>query len=325
VTILKVRGPATGARTLRAFTALVGALASELDAVVYDMETRDLWSARSWAEKRAGGFDGELPVAARHITIHSYAVDGGIRSVTLGMAKLGLPDVAMIGYTHGRDTWSLVNAVCQWMVENRAVATGGQIPLDLRKLRAATFRDPLLANLGRGATGAAEIRIGVAERQEGDAENRLMQLTFEGSPGAPAERQMRVLTQIFGADRIVDVRSGDEAMAAASRKAKAGLPRFKRAFAERKVGENFKVKVGFPAGERSLEFMWIELRAWKGSELEGVLESEPSYVEALRRGAFVKVREGDVYDWIWYRADGSREGNETGKILEEREGAAGGD
>lgn len=322
VTIVAVRGPRAGSRTLRGFTTLVGALATELGSVVYDTDTRDLWSASSWAKERVEeGFRGELPVVDHQIAIHSYRTDDGIRSVTLGMSKLALPDVVVEdGQTQSTSTEWLVHAVCQWMAERGSLAVAGRIPLELRKLQATPLRDRLLKKPGRGAIGAAEVSVAVGRRDSGDAENPLMEITFEGAPGQRGERQMALLTRLFGAaDQVSSAPAGDAELSEASRRARAALPTFKRAFANRETGERFMVKLPFRGGGET-EYMWLEVRAWKGAVVEGVLQDEPFRIKGLRRGARLKVDEGEIYDWLWNRADGSTEGGETSRILEQREG-----
>jgi hypothetical protein len=42
------------------------------------------------------------------------------------------------------------------------------------------------------------------------------------------------------------------------------------------------------------------------------------WVKGLKPGSPVTVNESDVFDYIWIKPDGSREGNETGKILLEK-------
>jgi uncharacterized protein YegJ (DUF2314 family) len=66
--------------------------------------------------------------------------------------------------------------------------------------------------------------------------------------------------------------------------------------------------------------MWVEVTKWHEKEIEGLLASDPHYVKSLRAGSRVRVKLADIYDYIFRKADGTLEGNETGKILERRSG-----
>lgn len=320
-TFLAVEGPTAGGRTLRAFTKLAGALAADLGAVVFDLESRDLWDPPSWTRLRAGGWDAGVPVVDDHIAIHVYEQDGALRSVTLGMAKLGLPDVVVNGHARSSRMELLVRAVCQWLAENRALPAPGRIPLELSRVKLRALRELLVADLGKGTAGKVDLTVVAGRREEGDAENDLLELSFGGFPGGPTERQAAILTRLFGsADEVQNASADDAALLAASRRAKAALPRFRQGFTRRQPGELFLVKVPFRSARGQVEYMWVEVQSWNGRELRGVLQGEPVLVEGLREGAPVKVAEGEVYDWYWRHADGAREGGETTRILQEREG-----
>lgn len=322
VTEVMAVGSSEKAATLRGLMALTGAAARELGAVVHDPETRELLDVPAFEAMRGRAFAGPVPAAPELVVIHAYRQGAGLRSVSLGMSKLGLPDVVVNGHTHGdgRSVGWLVNAVCQWMVENGALPTPGRIPLDFRKLRPTPLRERLLANPKRGATGAAEVGVAVGRREEGDAENALMELTFAGFPGGPTERQDALLARLFGAeDEISYAPHDDAALEAASRRARKALPGFKAAFARHPERERFVVKAPFRAPDRGVEYMWVEIRSWEGDRIRGILVSDPELVKDLRAGAVVTVEEGEVYDWMREYPDGRTEGNETSKVLLERE------
>ncbi len=321
VTTVLVVGPSEGAATLRSAMALTGAAARELRAVVYDQETRELYDAGAFETMRGRAFANDTPVASELIVIHAYQHGDGLRSVTLGMSKLGLPDVVVNGHTRGdaRPMGSLLNAVCQWMIENGALRSPGRIPLDLRKLRPTPLREHLLADPKPGASGTAAVGVSVGRRDEGDAENALMEIDFAGFPGGPTERQVAVLTRLFGAeDQVSYARHDDGELEAASRRARAALPAFKAGFARHPDRERFVVKVPFRAVE-GVEYMWVEVRSWEGKRIAGILVSDPQHVKHLRAGAAVTVQEDDVYDWMREYPDGRVEGNETSKVLLKRD------
>jgi uncharacterized protein YegJ (DUF2314 family) len=315
------RGEAA-ASALRGTTALVAAAAKELRAVVSDPEARLYYSAGAFEEKVAkGGFDGDLPIVERHVAIHSYAVDeGSLRSVTLGMSKLGLPDLFVSGHARTIPIPSLALAVAQRLAEDPVLAREGHLALDLRALRSEAARTPLLAAMKSDARGRADVTLATAEPQEGDAENRHLELTFGGFAGSPTERQAALCKELFGAkEEVIGAPKRDAELAAASERARRRLMELKPGIvARRAAGDSLHVKLPFDVDGDEHEYMWIEVLSWKGTTLRGVLENEPVRVKGLRKGAEVAAEERDVYDFALYNANGSSEGNETTKVLERR-------
>ena len=57
--------------------------------------------------------------------------------------------------------------------------------------------------------------------------------------------------------------------------------------------------------------MWIEVDAWQGGRLLGVLANEPVLCPGLRLGQEVELEEEDVFDWALHMADGTVAGNLT--------------
>jgi hypothetical protein len=323
-TLLLVRAPAAQAdAALRGLVTLVAELALKLDGAVDDPEARVIQSPRTFDEDvRRYGFEGGVPVVTHHITIHAYERDDGLlRSVSLGMAKLGLPDLVVNGHArrNGNQIGNLMNTVAQWMVEDGQVPRAGWIELDFQAIRARSVREPLLASLTKHAKGRASLSIAVAAREEGDADNALLELTFAGKPGTAGERQEAIVGELFGSeDAIVHVEHARPLLAesAAARDRLLALkPRWLR---ERKPGEVLLVKGPFKTRSGGNEWMWVEVTRWEGTRITGLLANDPFEVPGLRAGATVHVEESKVFDYLLRRADGSEEGNTTSKLLERR-------
>jgi uncharacterized protein YegJ (DUF2314 family) len=81
--------------------------------------------------------------------------------------------------------------------------------------------------------------------------------------------------------------------------------------------EHLVVKGPFKTASGGTEWMWIEVVSWKGKTIEGILQNQPFDVPDLKVGARVQVEESAIFDYIWNRADGSVEGNETQSMLGE--------
>jgi uncharacterized protein YegJ (DUF2314 family) len=109
-------------------------------------------------------------------------------------------------------------------------------------------------------------------------------------PATLIETQTRALARLDGAVR----RAWD-----------AGLP----------SGDRLYVKSPFTSTEGSVEYLWVQVVSWRGSSIDGVLRSEPSWVTGLASGDVVALDQAAVFDYLWRRADGSSEGNETEVFL----------
>jgi hypothetical protein len=323
-TLLLVRSPRAKAdAALRGAVAAAAEVALAIDGAVGDPEARLVYAPRAFDESvRREGFEGGLPVASRHFEIHTYETDGGLlRSVSVGMSKLGLPDVVVNGHSRsaGNQVVELMNVLGQWMVEGGNVSRAGWIDLDFHAIRARSVRQPLLASLKKGAKARASLSAAVGAREKGDAENALLELTFQGKPGSPGERQAAIVAEIFGSeDSVVKVRH-DDALEAASRAARGRLVALKpRWLRDRALGEILLVKGPFETRSGGTEWMWVEVTRWEGKRITGVLTNDPFEVDGLRAGATVQVDETRVFDYLLRKPDGTQEGNTTAKLLEPR-------
>jgi uncharacterized protein YegJ (DUF2314 family) len=110
-------------------------------------------------------------------------------------------------------------------------------------------------------------------------------------------------------------------LAASARARKKVLSISKRYAKEPPFGEQLLVKVPFETSEGGSEWMWVEVVRWNGDKIDGILQNDPFDVPALKAGSRVQAKASDVFDYILSKADGSREGNETGELLEAREKA----
>lgn len=303
---------------------LVHALATETGGIVWDEQTREVFTPPYWKKRRIEGWQESLPHVSRHITIHAYQDDDGMRAVTLGMARFGQADLVLTGWP--RSFWGQVggsmNAVAQHVVESGAAFSGGPLALALDKIKHAAARKRQLSDLAEGAKRAATLKLRSSPREDGDPDNLLLTFDVSDWPGADfAARLARFLEALYGAEQD-DVVQGkhDEAIKAASRRARAKLPAKRKLFlAGLPPGERFLVKGPFKTKEGKNEWMWVEVSKWPKGHIVGVLMNEPHDVPDLKLGATVTVQVADVFDYIHHKADGSTEGNETGKIIAKRQ------
>jgi uncharacterized protein YegJ (DUF2314 family) len=299
-------------------------LAAEQGAFLWDSETREYFSAKGWKESRLDGWTGGPPSAPSQLTLHVYRDGEALRVISLGMAKLGLPDlvVEQVPASLSENIGRLVNSVAQLMAEGLVPSAEGVLELDLAKVKDTRVKDQLEAHTGKGAKRKAQLRALVAQRDEGDPDNALLELSFPGT-GTLEARRTAVLDALFGKkeDNITRVKAGDPELEAVARKARARLAELKpRVVQGLRAPEQLLIKAGFRTDEGGTEFMWMEVTAWEKERWRGTLANEPQSVKALRLGSSVDVAEAEVEDYLYMSPTGAREGGESSQILMRREG-----
>jgi len=302
---------------------LVVELARRTGGLLLDDNTREFFSPEAWESHRLRERAAPL-VLVRHTTIHAYRDGDYVRAVTLGLQKFGLPDlsVAKLAWSEGRMVEGLINALAQRMAEAPLPVRGGQVDLRVADLQPSSLRSALDDRRLPGATGTAALCLYDARPEPGDADNRQLLIGFDRAAGRDMhERRNLVLTGLFGStpSAIQPARAGDAELIAASGRARERMPQLRVEFVQGlKPNERLLVKAPFSAADGSTEYMWVEVARWEGGRLRGLLMSEPRFVRQLKSGQEITIAEKDFYDYIRVFADGREEGNETGRILEQR-------
>jgi len=311
---------------LRSACAVAGRLARETDGLVWDNETRQAFSPDAWDRERVTSWTEEIPKVADHTVIHLYRMNqrgDSTRAVTLGMVKLGLPDVAVEGFatSRSRSVGNLVNSLDQALAEGTPVGRKGEITLRLRDLRNTAARKAQIDTLKAGAKGEALLRLREGLKEPGDPDNRLIAVSFERYPGPDlSARADRLFSSLFGSEESIVTGDHDEELLAARRAARGRLPALHRALAAGLApGEYILIKAPFAAPDGGDEWMWVEIAAWSHGAITGTLRNDPVVVKDLQAGQTVTVDEDKVFDYIRHRPDGTEEGNATGAILDKQE------
>ena len=323
VFILRFITPRLGALVAnRAACVLLADLARATNGRIWDEETRQLYSLEQWQTKRVETWQGNLPDMSAQVTLHAYANPELVRIITLGMRKFGLPDlvVSEIPHQHTRPFGNFLNALMQRLVEGQR-PENSTLLLNLSEIRHAKARASALTNPGKGAKGIVLVSTRAVPLEPGDNQNLLWRLDFpEAKLDEVTERAMWGANELFGStDSIVNASANDAELAAARTRARKAFfaqeARFRAGLAFK---EHLLVKAPFVQSDQT-EYMWVEVTSWGVHNMEGLLTSDPYYVKDLHAGSRVMVPLDEVYDYIFYHADGTEEGNETGKILEQRE------
>ena len=295
-------------------------LLQENGGYLYDEETREMFKASSWKKKRIvnGWRDGQIAID-KHITIHYYQIRPKVyRLITLGMAKFGLPDIVIedVFPRKASDLSSLIILTAYELLDTQGVDDGITINLD-KLAHEYDYAKYLKKYRHKNHKTAITLGYKEAKKDEGDPDNRVIELTFNSKKGENIyATQARYLIDLFGSDDKVFVTNGyrDE-MLAASKKDLAMLPEIKRIFNNKlKLNEYIEVKVPFKYS-KGREWMWVLVTSWKGDKIEGILNNKPYYIKNLHSGDKVTVDEKDIFDFVYHITDGTEIGNETTKVI----------
>lgn len=293
---------------------------------VEDLDTQTVYGVDAWASRDPRGpLTDWFVVDAVPV---SEAEGAPVRVVTRGLRRFGDPELVVpeVSLESAANVSFVLNEVATLLHERPVLDT----PL------------PLASAIVRGNATFSGV-----EPVEGDPEEPLVRVSFSGKvtpPGEPppaapepavapveaappaqiaavepppaASPPLAVPAEPLPPERRTDAvepRTLQEAQAAALRAFdtrvraawEAGLP----------AGEVIAVQVPFTDTQGRKEYVWAELRTWEGDRLTGVLVNEPYAVPTLKKGDVVEFRRADVFDYIWRRADGSREGNTTAAFL----------
>jgi uncharacterized protein YegJ (DUF2314 family) len=302
-------------------------VARDTNGLLWDEETREVFTPDAWQARRIDSWSGNVPDMAKQTVIHAYRSDSLVRAITLGMSKFGLPDVVVsdFAWSSNRAMGNLVNTFAQALGEGATLPRAGQYDLDVRALRHAAARDPLLANLKPNASATAKLSLVTGKWEDGDPRNWLYEIRFDRYAGPDRyAQQTAMLVAAFGADEdaVTRLKHNDE-LRAASKAANAQLPQLREAFAKGlQPGEYILVKAPFATRDGGNEWMWVEVAKWNGDTIEGLLKNEPVDVPSLHAGQMVKVSQAKVFDYARRHPDGREEGNETSKIIQRMQGGA---
>lgn len=314
---LVARGDACAAN--ERISRLVATLADATGGLPWDEETRNLYSAAAWRTSRVDSWKDGIPDMREQIVMDAYREDEFIRVVTMGMRKFDLSDLVVEGViAHAsRNMGNTINACAQILVEGGKIVDD-RLQIDFAAIKHPAVKATMLENPGPGATGKIIATLKPAKPQPGDANNTLLEVDFPAPGVTQQERQQFAIKTLFGAtDSLVQAKHNDGELNAASARAKLRLPDLRKHFINGlEPNEHLTVKGPFPSDDGRTEWMWVEVTTWSETVIKGTLVNEPFWVKGLRPGSPVMIKEADIFDYIWIKSDGSREGNETGKILD---------
>lgn len=287
--------------------------------LLWDEETREVFTPDAWHARRLESWERDVPDVMQQIVIHAYRGERQVRAISLGMGKFGAPDVVIDNFpwSSNAQMGNLINAMAQLSVEGASIGANGQFDLDFAALRHPRIRDALQKQLLPNAKAKAPLLLVKGTPEEGDPRNRLIEIRFDRASGKDdGARQDALLGALYGSKDGISRITHNEALEAASQAAKAKLPGLRDAFNKGLApGAFIMVKAPFATPSGGREWMWVEVSAWQGDAITGLLKNEPADIPDLHGGQTVKVSQRDVFDYLLRDASGRSEGNETAKII----------
>mgnify|MGYP001551857101 CR=1 FL=1 len=321
VAVFEVVGP--GARAFedyRSALKLSAELAQKLGGFLWDEETRTAHTLQSW-QNRLDSWQGGVPFINRHVAIHQYRDGELFRIVSLGMVKLGLPDIAVnqVSGTDADQMGRLVDLLLQKFVEGAAPNAQQQLMVALDDVHHAEMRQWLAPNVSENAERRVVLSLVPIEPDEGDSDNRLLELAFPGDKARTQERHAAALSALFGSqDSVLTLEHDAELLAASARARKKAFALRERFSKGPQYGEELLVKARFETPDGNGEWMWVEVVSWQGGTIDGLVTEDAFDIPTLKRGARVEVKAEEIFDYLFSKPDGTSEGNETGPLIEAR-------
>src|SRR6266403_2043701 len=283
----------------------------------------EAFSPDAWHETRLKSWTDDVPDISSQTVVQTYKKDELVRAITLGMTKVGLPDVVMddFPWSSEHQVVDLINLFCQTMTEGAVLAKSGEFDLDIRAIQNSHVRDTRLKSMKGNFLGVTYLSLKLGVWENGDPKNRLIQLSSDRYAGkdVPA-KQDRMLNCFFGWEDKASIIQHNDELLEESRKERAKLPGLQRDFdSGLQAGEYILVKAPFKTPGGGNEWMWVEITSWKGNLIRGTLQNEPFNIPELHGGQIVEIWQTEVFDYIRQYPDKRKEGNTTSEIIRKQQ------
>jgi uncharacterized protein YegJ (DUF2314 family) len=303
-------------------------VARQTDGVIWDEATRQVFSPEEWHKARLAPEEwaDKIPTVTSQTVVHFYPNGEYPREISLGMEKVGLPNVVVqeVSQSTGATTLSLINLFCQTLAENEYLNTQGNVRLNIQHITNVKLRESQLKSVKSNGLGHACVALKVGRREEGDPPGRLVELSGERYTGPDSHaKQENMISSLYGWDDKAHMVKHTAELLEESQREKAKLPELRKAFNNGLApGENILLKAPFQTPDGGREWMWVEVTKWENDKVKGLLENTPYKIPTLYAGQTVEISEKDVFDYIRHYADKHQEGNTTERILESMDQAA---
>jgi hypothetical protein len=263
-------------------------------AYVWDEETRLMYALAAYRAGPVADWDDGVPSFDAQVTVHAMPDETTprFRAVSLGMHRFARSDLTVPRFAeqHFERIGLVIAAVGQAMID-------GPEPEGTVHVTAAALRggeDP--GDVG----GEADVDVALAPApiEEGDAENRLLELVFPGDPSTDVvDREAAFLRAAFGEDRVIGALDPDAHLTELATAARAELAA-RRDWFLAGVPTAQHLRIAARLTDASTEVLWVEVEAWPdATHLSGHLRSEPEHAPGLHSGDTVTITLANVEDY----------------------------
>ena len=234
---------------------------------------------------------------------------------TAGLHRYGFPElyVAEAATGHINQVTHLMNGAAQTLLDGGDVNDRGEISIDFHKL--GWNIDIIGAGTGRAVLKARWAK----ERDAGDDDELVVELV--PPTGAGPEGAAKLIDDCFGhePDKVTMIKEDDPELMAAGAHARADLGKLRSHFVNGIApDERLTIKAKFTDDEGQVEWMWVDVVAFKGNTFEGTLANDPELIESLRDGQKVKVKLADVGDYFHEKKGGERAGGYSIEVFKKK-------
>lgn len=287
--------PREAARSLHDVERFLACLADSMQGLIWDDGAKILYGRTGFRQRRLDTWTQDRPPIAAELAIRQLPHGDGLRTVSMGLGKLGLPDIVVDGHPQflAGDVLWLINRVAE-----------------------AIYDDPKLVRAGKIVIDGVDIPLVAARRESSDSDNRLVALGL-----GDATHQAAVFAKLSGQkpEKEVTAEVDDPELAAIQKKAQARLAALAGELRpEPPAGTLLAVKGMFTADDGRVEWMWVEVKRWDGGKMTGILTNDPFYVKTLHEGDKVSVEQAQVADYVFKRRGAAAEGGDSDKVIEAR-------
>jgi len=173
-------------------------IAQKYKGLIWDIETKEVFTAEEWGEKRVKRYSNANPLVESQIQINCFTKDSKLRAITLGMSKFGQPDILIKNYsvTNNQAVKNLIKILAQLLIED--IKVGKNIHLNTKKITNKDFIEKLLP-LKENKEINIELPIAMGHWEEGFSQNFIIEILFNKIEGETLhQKQSKLLANIFG-------------------------------------------------------------------------------------------------------------------------------
>ena len=291
--------PREAARSLHDVERFLACLSESMQGLVWDDSTKVLYGRTVFRQRRFDAWSDERPTVKAELTVHQTAHGDALRSASMGLGKLGLPDL---------------------VVDNHPQFLAPEVLVLMTRVAEVLIDDPTAIRGGKIKVNGVDIPVVAAKRQPGDTDNRLLALAV-----GDGTQQAALFARLASAKPETEVTADtdDAELGAIQTKAQARLAALAGELRPvPPLGTLLAVKALFTADDGRVEWMWVEVKRWDGGKMTGVLTNDPFYVKTLHQGDKVSVEQAQVADYIFKRRGAAPEGGDSDRVIDARARAA---